>query len=99
MKKFEINPNVEKFQLSSHDKSETSFFVCTILGILHCFVGKLVFSSSIYAVLLQNRFLQFTRFCVEKNLAKNSARGEKMTNIRYVHEYCDAHIYWVSFGM
>ena len=28
-------------------------------------------------------FLRFTRYCVEKILAKNSARGEKMTNIRY----------------
>ena len=27
--------------------------------------------------------LRFTRNCVEKILAKNSARGEKMTNIRY----------------
>ena len=51
--------------------------------ILHWFVGKFVFSSMIDAVLSQNRFLRFTRFCVEKNLAKNSARGEKMTIIRY----------------
>ena len=27
--------------------------------------------------------LRFTRFCVEKILAKNSVRGEKMTNMRY----------------
>ena len=52
--------------------------------ILHCFVAKFVFFA-FYAVLSQNRFLRFTRFCVEKNLAKNSARGEKMTNMRYVH--------------
>ena len=45
--------------------------------ILHSCVGKFVFSSSIYAVLSQNRFLRLARFCVEKNLAKNSARGEK----------------------
>ena len=42
-----------------------------------------LFFLAIYAVLLQNRFLRFTRYCVEKNLAKNSARGEKMTNMRY----------------
>ena len=55
--------------------------------ILHCFVGKLVFSLSIYAVLSQNCFLRLTRFCVEKNLAKNSARGEKMTNMRYAFRH------------
>ena len=49
-----------------------------------------------YNILLPNQFfLQFTlfcrkisfgaitRFCVEKNLAKKCARGEKMTNMRY----------------
>ena len=38
-----------------------------------------------YTVLLENLFFlgRFTSFCVEKNLAKNSARGEKMTNMRY----------------
>ena len=34
-------------------------------------------------VALFSTLLRFTRFCVEKNLAKNSARGEKMTNMRY----------------
>ena len=37
---------------------------------LHCFVAKSV-------------LLQFTRFCVEKNLTKNCACGEKKTNIKY----------------
>ena len=37
---------------------------------LRCFVAKSV-------------LVRFTRFCVEKNLAKNCARGEKMTNMRY----------------
>ena len=41
-----------------------------ICCILHCFVGKFIFSLSIYAVLSQNCFLQFTRFCVEKFLQK-----------------------------
>ena len=69
-------------------KSEISFIVCTIMVfccILHCFVGKFVCSSLIYAVLLQNWFLRFARFCVEKNLVINSARGEK--NDKY--EVCD----------
>ena len=37
---------------------------------IRCFVAKYVSS-------------QFTRFCVEKNLAQNCIRGEKMTNMRY----------------
>ena len=51
--------------------------------ILHCFVAKFVFFLAIFAVLSHDRFLRFTRYYVEKNLAKNSARGEKMTNMRY----------------
>ena len=58
-------------------------------------VCNLWYFVAFYTVLLQNLFfgdlrccrkiglLQFTCFCVEKNLAGNSARGEKMTNIRY----------------
>ena len=37
---------------------------------LRCFVAKSV-------------LVQFTRFCAEKNLVNNFARGEKMTNMRY----------------
>ena len=43
---------------------------------------KIVFFE-IYAVFRKIGLLQFTRYCVEKILAKNSDRGEKMTNIRY----------------
>ena len=43
-----------------------------------------LFFLAIFAVLSHDRFLRFTRYYVEKNLAKNSARGEKMTNMRYV---------------
>ena len=50
--------------------------------ILHCFVANFFFVA-IFAVLSHDRFLRFTRYYVEKNLAKNSARGEKMTNMRY----------------
>ena len=39
---------------------------------------------AIYAVFRKIGLLQFTRYCVEKILAKISDRGEKMTNIRYV---------------
>ena len=42
-----------------------------------------LFFLAIYAVLSHYRFFRFTHYYVEKNLAKNSARGEKMTNIRY----------------
>ena len=62
------------------EKSEIPFVVCTIYGILlhlTLFCWRICFSSLIFAVLSQNQFLRFTRFCVEKNLAKNSARGEK----------------------
>ena len=31
---------------------------------------------------------RFTRFCVETNFTKNCARGEKMTNMRYVINMC-----------
>ena len=53
------------------------------------------FFLAIYAVLSQNRFLQFTRFCVEKKLAQNSICGEKMTNIRYAK----THRHTFSFAM
>ena len=58
---------------------EISFFFVN----LRCFVAKFVFLA-IFAVLSHDRFLRFTRYYVEKNLAKNSAHGEKMTNMRYV---------------
>ena len=32
-------------------------------------------------------FLQFTRYCVEKILAKISDRGEKMANFRYAYDW------------
>ena len=42
---------------------------------------------AIYAVFRKIGLLQFTRYCVEKILAKNSDRGEKMTNIRYAQSW------------
>ena len=61
------------------EKSEISFIMCTIYGIL---LQKSLFFA-IYAVFRKIGLLQFTRYCVEKILAKISDRGEKMTNIRY----------------
>ena len=78
--------NFKFLQMTDIEKSEISFVVCTIYGILlhfTLFCWKFGFSLSIYAVLSQNRFLRLARFCAEKNLAKNSAPGEKMTNMRY----------------
>ena len=64
------------------EKSEISFVVCTIYGILLHFTLFCSIFLAFYADLSQNCFLRLTRFCVEKYLAKNSARGEKMTNMR-----------------
>ena len=72
------------------EKSEISFIMCTIYGILVAFYAVLlqkVFFFAICAVFfLKIGWLQFTRCCVEKIFAKNSVRGEKMTNIRYGRE-------------
>ena len=48
-----------------------------------------LFFLAIYAVLSHYRFFRFTHYYVEKNLAKNSARGEKMTNMRYGNTQCN----------
>ena len=72
------------------EKSEISFNMCTIYGILLHFK---LFCCKICVFLRFTLFcrkiglLRFTRFCVEKILAKNSARGEKMTNIMYDQEH------------
>ena len=44
--------------------------------ILHCFDGNLFFRWQ-FTLFFRKSILRFTHFCVEKNLAKNSARGEK----------------------
>ena len=72
------------------EKSEISFVVCTIYGILlhfTLFCCQICFFLAIYAVLSHYRFFRFTHYYVEKNLAKNSARGEEITNMRYVLKY------------
>ena len=72
------------------EKSEISFIMCTIYGILLHFTlfccKKFIFFA-IYAVFRKIGLLQFTRYCVEKILAKISDRGEKMTNIRYASPF------------
>ena len=42
---------------------------------------------AMYAVFQKIGLLQFTRYCVEKILAKISDRGEKITNFRYAYDW------------
>ena len=78
--------NFKFLHMTDVEKSEISFNMCTIYGILLHFK---LFCCKICVVLRFTLFcrkiglLRFTRFCVEKILTKNSVRGEKMTNIRY----------------
>ena len=51
--------------------------------ILQYFVAKSVFFCNLRCFVAKPVLVRITRFCVEKNLAKNCARGEKMTNMRY----------------
>ena len=50
--------------------------------ILHYFVAESVFCD-LRCFVAKYVSLRFTRFCVEKNLTKIFACGEKMTNMRY----------------
>ena len=77
------------------EKSEISFIMCTLYSILLHFTlfcckkfiflrFTLFFAKSFFCDLrcfLQNRFVAI--YCLEKILAKNSDRGEKIKNIRY----------------
>ena len=78
--------NFTFLHMTDVEKSEISFIMCTIYGILLHFT---LFWCRICLFLRFTLFcrkiglLRFTRYCVEKILAKNSARGEKMTNTRY----------------
>ena len=68
------------------EKSEISFIMCTIYGILlhfTLFCCKKFSFFAIYAVFRKIGLSQFTHYCVEKILAKISDRGENMTNIMY----------------
>ena len=71
------------------EKSGISFIMCTIYGILLHFTllcCKKLSYLAIYAVFRKIGLLQFTRYCVEKILAKISDRGEK--NDKY--QVCNA---------
>ena len=62
--------------------------MCTIYGVLlhfTIFCCQISFFCNLRCFVAKSVLVRFTRFCVEKNLAKNCARGEKMTNMRYVH--------------
>ena len=54
----------------------------SFLAIYTVLIQKVIFFA-LYAVFRKIGLLQFTRYCVEKILAKISDRGEKMTNIKY----------------
>ena len=79
VEKSEISPHVEWFQISSHD-------TCGEIWNLLQHMYKLWYFVAFYTVLFL-RFtqfcrkidlLRFTRYCVEKIWAKNSACGEKL---------------------
>ena len=69
------------------EKSEISFIMCTIYGILLHFT---LFWCRICLFLRFALFcrkiglLRFTRYCVEKILAKNSARGAVVKHFEYI---------------
>ena len=58
--------------------------LCVQIMLFYAVLLQKVCFFAIYAVFRKIGLLQFTRYCVEKILAKNSDRGEKMTNIKYV---------------
>ena len=65
--------NFTFLHMTDVETSEISF----IISDLRCFVAKSLCREIVLS--------RFTRHCVEKSLAKNCARGEKMTNMRYVY--------------
>ena len=83
VEKSRIHPHVDKFQISSHDrcgKSEISFNMCSIYGILlhlKLFLLQNVFFWRFTLFCRKIGLLRFMCFCVEKILAKNSVCGEK----------------------
>ena len=73
--------NFKFLHMTDAKKSEISFVVCTIYGILlhfTLFCCKICFFWRFTLFCRKLVFLRFTRYCVEKNLAKNSTRGEKL---------------------
>ena len=97
VEKFEISPHAEEFQLFPHNRCGKMWNFAKFGGILHISTWqmwrnpkftlfcccKICFVTN-YAVFAKSVLARFTRFCVEKNWAKNWIGGEKMTNMRYV---------------
>ena len=96
VEKFEISPHAEEFQLFPHNRCGKMWNFAKFGGILHISTWqmwrnpkftlfcccKICFVTN-YAVFAKSVLARFTRFCVEKNWAKNWIGGEKMTNMRY----------------
>ena len=68
--------NFKFLHMTDVEKSKISFILCTIYGILLHFTLTHFFRWQ-FTLFCRKSILRFTHFCVEKNLAKNSARGEK----------------------
>ena len=78
--------NFKFLHMTDVEKSEISFNMCTIYGILlyfKLFCCKFCVFLRFTLFCRKIGLLRFTRFCVEKILVKNSVRGGKMTNMRY----------------
>ena len=78
--------NFKFLHMTDVEKSEISFIMCTNCGILlhftlFCFKISFFFVN-LRCFVAKSGFPIYALLC-GKNLAKNSARGEKMTNIRY----------------
>ena len=105
VEKFEISPHAEEFQLFPHNRCGKMWNFAKFGGILHISTWqmwrnpkftlfcccKICFVTN-YAVFAKSVLARFTRFCVEKNWAKNWIGGEKMTNMRYA-----SYLIFVSF--
>ena len=86
--------NFKFLHMTDVEKSKISFILCTIYSILLHFTlfwWKTFFRWQ-FTLFCRKSILRFTHFCVEKNLAKNSAHGEKMTNMRYGWQSPTIHI-------
>ena len=104
VEKFEISPHAEEFQIFPHNICGEMWNFAKFGGISHISTWqvwrntkftlfcccKICFVMN-YAVFAKSVFARFTRFCVEKNWAKNWVGGEKMTNIRYVSNHHFTH--------
>ena len=95
VERFQISPHAVEFRLFPHNRGRKMWIFAKYGGISHistwqawrnekitlfcCF--KICFVTN-YTVFAKSVLARFTHFCVEKNWAKNWARGEKITNMR-----------------